>query len=178
VHLDGAFGLRAATSPRHRALLRGVDQADSWATDGHKWLNVSYDCGYAFVAHSVALRASMSLSASYVPAEAGHARDQMDRTPEWSRRARGFATCAAIRQPWTATSFVFTSAVDPSESVDVIEVGGSVSITLDEETDPSTCTVEPSGNTLTIRVTNGPEFDFDDDGTDEPATVLMVLTRA
>jgi glutamate/tyrosine decarboxylase-like PLP-dependent enzyme len=98
VHVDGAFGLWAAASPRYQALLTGAGQADSWATDGHKWLNVPYDCGYAFVAHPASLRASMSLRASYVPAEAGSARDQMDWTPEWSRRARGFATYAAIRQ--------------------------------------------------------------------------------
>jgi glutamate/tyrosine decarboxylase-like PLP-dependent enzyme len=98
VHVDGAFGLWAAVSPRRRALLRGVDAADSWATDGHKWLNVPYDCGYAFVAHPGPLRASMSLRGSYVPEDAGPGRDQMDWTPEWSRRGRGFATYAAIRQ--------------------------------------------------------------------------------
>jgi glutamate/tyrosine decarboxylase-like PLP-dependent enzyme len=97
VHVDGAFGLWAAASPRYRALLRGVEQADSWATDGHKWLNVPYDSGYAFVAHAEALRGAMSLRASYLT-HADQARDQMDWTPEFSRRARGFATYAAIRQ--------------------------------------------------------------------------------
>ena len=97
VHVDGAFGLWAAASPRHRALLRGVEGADSWATDGHKWLNVPYDSGYAFVAHADALRGAMSLRASYLT-HADEARDQMDWTPEFSRRARGFATYAAIRQ--------------------------------------------------------------------------------
>ena len=97
VHVDGAFGLWAAASPRYRTLLRGVEQADSWATDGHKWLNVPYDSGYAFVAHAEALRGAMSLRASYLT-HADEARDQMDWTPEFSRRARGFATYAAIRQ--------------------------------------------------------------------------------
>ncbi len=97
VHVDGAFGLWAATSPEHRSLLRGVEGADSWATDGHKWLNVPYDCGYAVVAHPEAHRAAMTYRASYLSHVEG-ARDQMDWNPEWSRRARGFATYAALRQ--------------------------------------------------------------------------------
>lgn len=97
VHIDGAFGLWAAASPRFRHLVAGVAGADSWATDGHKWLNVPYDCGYAFVAHPGAHRAAMSYAAGYLPmGDAG--RDQIDWTPEFSRRARGFATYAAIRQ--------------------------------------------------------------------------------
>ena len=97
VHIDGAFGLWAAASPKLRHLLRGVELADSWATDGHKWLNVPYDCGYAFVADVEAHRASMSQKASYLT-HVAEARDQMDWTPEFSRRGRGFATYAAIRQ--------------------------------------------------------------------------------
>jgi glutamate/tyrosine decarboxylase-like PLP-dependent enzyme len=97
VHVDGAFGLWAAASPDHRHLLLGAERADSWATDGHKWLNVPFDCGYAFVAHSDAHRAAMSHHASYLT-HAEQARDELDWTPEWSRRARGFATYAAIRQ--------------------------------------------------------------------------------
>lgn len=97
VHVDGAFGLWAAASPLFRRLVRGVDAADSWATDGHKWLNVPYDCGYAFVADPDAHRASVSYRAPYLTHDA-KARDQMDWTPEWSRRARGFATYAALRQ--------------------------------------------------------------------------------
>jgi glutamate/tyrosine decarboxylase-like PLP-dependent enzyme len=97
VHVDGAFGLWAAASPRLRHLLKGVDQADSWATDGHKWLNVPYDCGYAFVADAQAHRASMSHRASYLT-HAEDARDQMDWNPEWSRRGRGVGTYAALRQ--------------------------------------------------------------------------------
>ncbi|MFQ5754930.1 MAG: pyridoxal phosphate-dependent decarboxylase family protein [Acidiferrobacterales bacterium] len=97
VHVDGAFGLWAAVSPKYRHLLEGVEQADSWAIDGHKWLNVPYDCGYAFVAHPEPHRNSMSHHASYLT-HADEARDQMDWNPEWSRRGRGFATYAAIRQ--------------------------------------------------------------------------------
>ena len=97
VHVDGAFGLWAAASPRFRHLVKGVEQADSWATDGHKWLNVPYDCGYAFVADTEAQRGAMSHRAPYLT-HAADARDQMDWTPEWSRRARGFATYAALRQ--------------------------------------------------------------------------------
>jgi glutamate/tyrosine decarboxylase-like PLP-dependent enzyme len=97
VHVDGAFGLWANASPRYRHLLTGVAAADSWATDGHKWLNVPYDSGYAFVADPVAHRAAMSYRASYLTHDEA-ARDQLDWTPEWSRRARGFATYAAIRE--------------------------------------------------------------------------------
>jgi glutamate/tyrosine decarboxylase-like PLP-dependent enzyme len=97
VHVDGAFGLWAAASPRLRHFTRGVEAADSWATDGHKWLNVPYDSGYAFIAHPDAHRAAMSYRASYLTHD-GAARDQLDWTPEWSRRARGFSTYAAIRE--------------------------------------------------------------------------------
>jgi glutamate/tyrosine decarboxylase-like PLP-dependent enzyme len=97
VHVDGAFGLWAAASPRFRHLCAGAGAADSWATDGHKWLNVPYDCGYAFVADPNAQRAAMSYQASYLVFERA-AREQIDWNPEWSRRARGFATYAAIRQ--------------------------------------------------------------------------------
>jgi glutamate/tyrosine decarboxylase-like PLP-dependent enzyme len=97
VHIDGAFGLWLQASPRLRHLTAGVEQADSWATDGHKWLNVPYDCGYAFVRRPDAHRAAFALSASYVDA-LNEARDAIHWTPEWSRRARGFATYAAIRE--------------------------------------------------------------------------------
>jgi glutamate/tyrosine decarboxylase-like PLP-dependent enzyme len=97
VHVDGAFGLWAAASPRLRHLTEGVELADSWATDGHKWLNVPYDSGFAFVKDPTAHRASMSHRESYL-IQGGDARDQMDYGPEWSRRARGFATYAAIRE--------------------------------------------------------------------------------
>jgi glutamate/tyrosine decarboxylase-like PLP-dependent enzyme len=97
VHVDGAFGLWAAASPKYRHLVRGVSKADSWATDGHKWLNVPYDCGYAFVLDSESHRASLSHRAPYLQHDTG-ARDEMDWNPEWSRRARGFPTYAALRQ--------------------------------------------------------------------------------
>jgi aromatic-L-amino-acid decarboxylase len=97
VHIDGAFGLWAAASARYRHLLAGAGQADSWTTDGHKWLNVPYDCGYAFVADREAHRASLSHRAAYLTHDAD-ARDQLDWTPEYSRRGRGFATYAALRQ--------------------------------------------------------------------------------
>jgi glutamate/tyrosine decarboxylase-like PLP-dependent enzyme len=75
-----------------------VEGADSWATDAHKWLNVPYDSGIAFCAHPEAHRAAMSVQASYlVHADEGGPRDQMDWTPEFSRRARGFAVYAALR---------------------------------------------------------------------------------
>jgi glutamate/tyrosine decarboxylase-like PLP-dependent enzyme len=97
LHVDGAFGLWASASPELRHLVAGVERADSWATDAHKWLNVPYDCGLAFVAHPDAHRASMRLTAEYLVADLDAARDQMDWTPEFSRRARGFAVYAALR---------------------------------------------------------------------------------
>lgn len=97
VHVDGAFGLWAQASPSYRHLLQGVEHADSWATDGHKWLNTPYDCGYAFVAHPEAHRSAMSQQASYI-VHAEEARDPSDWNPEWSRRGRGVATYAALRQ--------------------------------------------------------------------------------
>jgi glutamate/tyrosine decarboxylase-like PLP-dependent enzyme len=97
VHVDGAFGLWAAASPRYRHLLDGAELADSWATDGHKWLNVPYDCGYAFVNDAEAHRAALSHRAAYLT-YADDARDQLDWNPEHSRRARGFATYAALRE--------------------------------------------------------------------------------
>jgi glutamate/tyrosine decarboxylase-like PLP-dependent enzyme len=97
LHVDGAFGLWATAAPSLRHLTAGVEKADSWATDAHKWLNVPYDNGLAFVAHPDAHRAAMRLTAEYLVAEDGAARDQMDWTPEFSRRARGFAVYAALR---------------------------------------------------------------------------------
>ena len=95
VHVDGAFGLWAATSPTHRHFTLGVEQADSWATDGHKWLNVPYDSGYAIVADRDAHRRAFAHRVAYLD-HSDVARDQVDWNPEYSRRARGFATYAAI----------------------------------------------------------------------------------
>ncbi len=95
VHVDGAFGLWAAAAPARAHLADGLGLADSWATDGHKWLNVPYDCGIVLCAHPEAHRAAMSLSASYL-ARTG-ARDGTDWTPESSRRARAFALWAGLR---------------------------------------------------------------------------------
>ena len=97
VHVDGAFGLWAAASPRLRPLLTGVELADSWATDAHKWLNVPYDSGLAFCAHPDAHRAAMGIRAGYLMHSAGGERDPLDYNPEHSRRARGFAVYAALR---------------------------------------------------------------------------------
>ena len=99
LHVDGAFGLWAAASPRFAHLTKGVERADSWATDGHKWLNVPYDCGIMLCARPEPHRRATSVQADYlVHAAAGGPRDQMDWTPEFSRRARGFTVYAAIRQ--------------------------------------------------------------------------------
>ena len=98
LHVDGAFGLWAAVSPGLRHLVRGVERADSWATDAHKWLNVPYDNGIAFCAHPDAQRAAMGVRASYlVHSDPGGPRDALDYNPEFSRRARGFPVYAAIR---------------------------------------------------------------------------------
>ena len=96
VHVDGAFGLWAAAVPSLSHLIAGVADADSWATDAHKWLNVPYDSGVAFVRDAEALRAAMSVTAEYLP-PAGELRHPSDYTPELSRRARGVEVWAALR---------------------------------------------------------------------------------
>lgn len=95
VHVDGAFGLWAQAAPALRHLCHGMAGADSWATDAHKWLNVPYDSGLAFVRDGEALRAAMSVTAAYLPA-AGSQRVPSDFTPELSRRARGVDVWAAL----------------------------------------------------------------------------------
>jgi glutamate/tyrosine decarboxylase-like PLP-dependent enzyme len=95
VHVDGAFGLWALASPAYAALAEGVQLADSWATDAHKWLNVPYDSGLAFVRDEGALLRSMSVSAAYIPR--AERRDPAFYTPELSRRARGVEVWAALR---------------------------------------------------------------------------------
>ena len=97
VHVDGAFGLWAAASTALRPLVAGLGSADSWATDAHKWLNVPYDSGLAFVAHPEAHRAAMRKTAGYFPDERPGERGSDAFVPESSRRARGFAVWAALR---------------------------------------------------------------------------------
>jgi len=95
VHVDGAFGLWAGVSPRYRHLTAGFEQADSWATDAHKWPNVTYDSGVVLVRDGAALRAAMNISAAYLAA--GTRREPMHHTPEASRRARGVELWAALK---------------------------------------------------------------------------------
>ena len=96
VHIDGAFGLWAKAAPTLRQLARGVEHADSWATDAHKWLNVPCDSGLAFARDPHALRAAMAITAEYLPTASPH-RNPCDFTPELSRRARGVEVWAALR---------------------------------------------------------------------------------
>ncbi len=96
VHVDGAFGLWASVAPSRAYLTKGIQNADSWATDAHKYLNVPYDCGLAFVRNADALRAAMAITAEYLPTESPE-RNPSDYTPELSRRARGVEVWAALR---------------------------------------------------------------------------------
>ncbi|HEY4302643.1 MAG TPA: pyridoxal-dependent decarboxylase [Candidatus Didemnitutus sp.] len=96
IHVDGAFGLWAAAAPSRHHLVAGIDGADSWATDAHKWLNVPYDCGLAFVRDPHALQAAMAITAEYLPTQSD-IRNPADFTPELSRRARGVEVWAALR---------------------------------------------------------------------------------
>jgi len=95
IHVDGAFGLWAAASPEYRKLTKGFEQADSWATDGHKWPNIGYDCGIALVREPGQLRAAMQIQASYL--DLGEHREPSDYNPELSRRARGVELWAGLR---------------------------------------------------------------------------------
>jgi len=96
IHVDGAFGLWAAASPTLRHLVAGVERADSWATDAHKWLNSGYDCGFVAVRDREAHRAAMSATAAYLMQDAAH-RDNWEYVLDSSRRARGFIVYAALR---------------------------------------------------------------------------------
>jgi glutamate/tyrosine decarboxylase-like PLP-dependent enzyme len=99
LHVDGAFGIWAAVSPELRHLVTGIERADSWTTDAHKWLNVPYDSGIVLCAHPESHRRAMAVHAEYLIQDEGErrVRDQMDWVPEFSRRARGFAVYAALR---------------------------------------------------------------------------------
>ena len=134
-HVDGAFGLWAAASPTTRHLVEGLEAADSWGTDGHKWLNVPYDSGYAFCADPDAHAAAMAYTAAYLVGGAPAAvRSPGDYVLESSRRARGVATWAAIRQlgrtgiaelvdRCCALARRFASQLD---AVDGVEIGNDV----------------------------------------------------
>jgi glutamate/tyrosine decarboxylase-like PLP-dependent enzyme len=98
LHIDGAFGLWAAVSERLRRLVAGLERADSWAVDAHKWLNVPYDSGLVLCAHPETHRAALGIRAEYlVQTEADRERDNFEWVPEFSRRARGFSVYAAIK---------------------------------------------------------------------------------
>ena len=95
VHVDGAFGLWARVSPKYAELTRGLEMADSWALDAHKWLNVSYDSGVVIVRDGLALKRAMAMSAAYL--QAGALREAANHVPESSRRARGVEIWAAMK---------------------------------------------------------------------------------
>ncbi len=97
LHVDGAFGLWAGADPARRHLVAGLERADSWTTDAHKWLNVPYDSGLVFTADPAAHHAAMTLGAAYYVETGGTERDPYNWVAESSRRARGFAVWAAIR---------------------------------------------------------------------------------
>jgi glutamate/tyrosine decarboxylase-like PLP-dependent enzyme len=97
LHVDGAFGLWAAASPKQQALVRGLELADSVSVDCHKWLNVPYDSGVVFVRDAAAHQAAMTLNAPYYVTAPGAERDNSNWVPEASRRARGFTIYAALR---------------------------------------------------------------------------------
>ena len=97
LHIDGAFGLWARACPEVRYLTEGVDLADSWATDGHKWLQLPYDCGFAIVRDAQAHRRAVGIEASYLPQAQDLEHDPSQYAPELSRRARGFAAWAMLR---------------------------------------------------------------------------------
>ncbi|ANY20532.1 L-2,4-diaminobutyrate decarboxylase [Tsuneonella dongtanensis] len=98
LHVDGAFGLWAAASPKLKHLVAGIEQADSWGTDGHKWLQTPYDGSFAIVRDEAAHRRAMEITASYLPSVGGGERDPSAYVMELSRRARGFAMWAMIKQ--------------------------------------------------------------------------------
>lgn len=97
VHIDGAFGLWARAAPERAVLARGAERADSWAVDGHKWLQVPYDSGFAIVRDAAAMQRTMAIAASYLGAAPGDARNPSNYVPELSRRARGFAVWAVLQ---------------------------------------------------------------------------------
>jgi glutamate/tyrosine decarboxylase-like PLP-dependent enzyme len=132
LHVDGAFGLWAAAAPSLRHLVHGVDAADSWATDAHKWLNVAYDSGIVLVRDAEAHRAAMTFGAAYLPTTSA-GRDGSFWVPEQSRRARGFAVYAALRSLGRrgVAVLVETSARLARRMADQLRRGAGVSILND-----------------------------------------------
>ncbi|RSN31769.1 aspartate aminotransferase family protein [Amycolatopsis sp. WAC 01416] len=159
VHVDGAFGLWAAAAPSLRKLTAGLETADSWAVDGHKWLNVPYDSGYAFCAHPESHRAAMALTAAYLTGQGdGGVRAPSDFVPESSRRARGFATWAALGElgragiaemveRCCALARRFAEKLEASEGITVVNdvVLNQVLVGFGDETDRIVEAVQRSG---------------------------------
>ncbi|WP_410581351.1 pyridoxal phosphate-dependent decarboxylase family protein [Amycolatopsis sp. lyj-108] len=159
VHVDGAFGLWAAAAPSLRKLTAGLETADSWAVDGHKWLNVPYDSGYAFCAHPESHRAAMALTAAYLTGQGdGGVRAPSDFVPESSRRARGFATWAALSElgragiaemveRCCALARRFAEKLEASEDITVVNdvVLNQVLVSFGDETDRVVDAVQRSG---------------------------------
>ncbi|RSM81398.1 aspartate aminotransferase family protein [Amycolatopsis sp. WAC 01375] len=159
VHVDGAFGLWAAAAPSLRKLTAGLETADSWAVDGHKWLNVPYDSGYAFCAHPESHRAAMALTAAYLTGQGdGGVRAPSDFVPESSRRARGFATWAALSElgragiaemveRCCALARRFAEKLEASEGITVVSdvVLNQVLVGFGDETDRIVEAVQRSG---------------------------------
>ena len=128
VHVDGAFGLWAAASPRYAHLTRGVELADSWGTDAHKWLNVPYDSGMAFCRDANAHAAAMSYAAAYLTGSGGTDHVLGDVTPESSRRARGFAVWAALQELGRSgvADLVNRSCAHARRMADLLTAGGAM----------------------------------------------------
>jgi glutamate/tyrosine decarboxylase-like PLP-dependent enzyme len=152
LHVDGAFGLWAAASPSLGAQLAGLDAADSWTTDAHKWLNVPYDCGIVLVRDAAAHHAAMTLGAAYYVETAGAERDSYNWVPESSRRARGFTIYAALR------------ALGRAGLADLIERSSAMARRFDERLGK-----EQGVRILNDVVLNQVLVRFESDG-DEPAT--------
>jgi glutamate/tyrosine decarboxylase-like PLP-dependent enzyme len=127
VHVDGAFGLWAAASPRYAHLTRGVELADSWGTDAHKWLNVPYDSGLTFCRDASAHAAAMSYVAAYLTGSGGTDHVLGDVTPESSRRARGFAVWAALQELGRSgvAGLVDRSCARARQMADLLAAGGA-----------------------------------------------------
>jgi glutamate/tyrosine decarboxylase-like PLP-dependent enzyme len=127
VHVDGAFGLWAAASPRYAHLTRGVELADSWGTDAHKWLNVPYDSGLTFCRDASAHAAAMSYVAAYLTGSGGTDHVLGDVTPESSRRARGFAVWAALQELGRSgvADLVDRSCARARQMADLLAAGGA-----------------------------------------------------